>query len=179
MRTKFCGRCQQELEWTKFQKGTGSDGLYAWCRACSSQYRRDNRKKTNERQQRYRADNPERTNAYSRKWRAENPEKVAASLRSWEERHQEHRRNYNRMVSLRKLYGMSLEEYENIMERQDGGCAICGRKPGSKRKHHVDHDHETGKIRGILCSQCNTGLGMFSDDIEKMKTACIYLMSNK
>lgn len=68
-------------------------------------------------------------------------------------------------------YGMTAQEYDLLLESQNGQCAMCGtdnpgpvRTGGVDRKFSVDHDHETGKVRAILCSKCNTGLGMLGDN---------------
>lgn len=79
-----------------------------------------------------------------------------------------------------KKYGVDEETFDAMVESQGGGCAICGRKPedfvGDRfRTLCVDHDHNTGVIRGVLCQRCNRGLGMFDDDPGRMKTAAKYL----
>jgi len=82
---------------------------------------------------------------------------------------------YERAYLLRKLYGMTVEEYDERLASQGGGCAICGAKPG-RRSLPVDHDHETGLVRGILCTDCNTALGSFDDDPALLLRAIEYLM---
>lgn len=75
------------------------------------------------------------------------------------------------------LYGVSLEQYEAMMAAQGGVCAICGTSdwPGKDNRPHVDHCHETGKVRGILCGPCNNGLGNFGDDPARLRAAAAYL----
>jgi hypothetical protein len=68
--------------------------------------------------------------------------------------------------------------------QQDGLCAICGSKEipaksGQQRRLSIDHDHETGRIRGLLCSKCNTGLGFFRDNIRFLRSAIRYLEENQ
>ena len=76
--------------------------------------------------------------------------------------------------NLKRTYGISLEEYESLLESQDNVCKIC--KTEKIGKHlAVDHDHKTGKIRGILCENCNRGLGMFKDSPELLQNAIQYL----
>lgn len=74
-------------------------------------------------------------------------------------------------------FGISLRDYEAMLEAQGGGCAVCGAKSSGGRWESlpVDHCHETGKIRGILCLHCNTGLGHFSDDPARVRDALAYL----
>ncbi len=62
-----------------------------------------------------------------------------------------------------KRYGITVEQYDAMLRQQNGLCAICGRAP-KRFRLAVDHDHETGEIRGLLCTRCNLGLGWFRDD---------------
>lgn len=78
---------------------------------------------------------------------------------------------------LQYRHGITLEQYHQMLEDQDHKCAICQRYPEDNPKNpwHVDHDHKTGKIRGILCHACNTALGNFKDDPETLGNALKYL----
>jgi hypothetical protein len=80
---------------------------------------------------------------------------------------------------VRKMRGngvkITVEAYQRLVAKQNGRCALCARVP---RGLHVDHDHETGKVRGLLCSTCNTGLGKFSDDPERLEAAARYIRAN-
>lgn len=81
---------------------------------------------------------------------------------------------------LRK-YNLTLLEYDKMLARQAGRCAVCqSKKPGGRSGlFAVDHDHETGKIRGLLCNKCNTGLGLFDDDPDSLVNASTYLREHK
>lgn len=76
--------------------------------------------------------------------------------------------------SLRK-YGLTLNEYEQILESQSNKCPVCEKTFRMKREIHVDHCHKTGKTRGIICESCNMGLGKFYDNIEYLENAIKYL----
>jgi len=81
---------------------------------------------------------------------------------------------------LKKNYSLTLAEYDALLQKQGGCCAICEKDETMKIKGKVirlsvDHCHETGKVRGLLCTRCNTGLGNFSDDIDRLKQAIDYL----
>ncbi len=78
---------------------------------------------------------------------------------------------------LRTKYGVTLEWYEKTLSGQDGGCAICKtNNPGAGKQYFcVDHDHETQKPRGLLCSRCNQGLGYFKDSVALLMVAVAYL----
>ena len=84
-----------------------------------------------------------------------------------------------RAISLRlmKSYGISLTEWKIIRYNQCGKCAICSAVLDEmpSRKTHVDHNHATGEVRGILCNKCNAGLGYFSDNVEGLRNAIKYL----
>lgn len=75
---------------------------------------------------------------------------------------------------LKKLYGMSPEEYSTLMAAQGGKCAIC-RSSCPRGRLSVDHNHETGEIRGLLCRDCNRALGIFRDDPDRLRKAAEYL----
>ena len=81
---------------------------------------------------------------------------------------------------MEKAYGMTLEEYEGLVKSHAGKCAICGGEgfelvPGQKSLIVIDHCHATGKVRGLLCHNCNRGLGLFKDSVESLKSAIKYL----
>ena len=101
------------------------------------------------------------------KWLTDNPDRSRESQR---------KRN------LKHKYGMTLEEYNAMLSTQGGSCAICGVTENkvtgdrfSKISFAVDHDHATGKVRGILCNQCNRALGMFGDNQKTLLSALKYL----
>ena len=71
-------------------------------------------------------------------------------------------------------YGITVEEYNNMLNAQDGICAICG-VDRIGRNMPVDHDHQTGEIRAILCGNCNRGLGMFMDNPQTLRLAADYI----
>lgn len=73
---------------------------------------------------------------------------------------------------IRLRYGLLPDEYNAMMEAQDGLCAICQKRPAK----YVDHCHETGKVRGILCPGCNTAIGQFEDDLDIINRAIHYLV---
>ena len=84
--------------------------------------------------------------------------------------------------SLRRDYGISLGEYEDMLAAQNGMCAICSAADGSERSNNngskrlsVDHDHVTGQVRGLLCAQCNQALGCLQDSAELLKRSVGYL----
>lgn len=83
-----------------------------------------------------------------------------------------------RRTALRWSYGITPEDYDQMLKKQRGKCAICGLPdPGQKGKKFlcIDHDHKTGKVRGLLCHRCNRGLGLLFDSIKAVEKAVKYL----
>lgn len=76
---------------------------------------------------------------------------------------------------LRAMYGIGEFEYQELLVRQGGRCAICRQDNPSGRRLVIDHDHHSGQVRGLLCDHCNTGLGMFHDSPQRMNAAIQYL----
>ena len=83
---------------------------------------------------------------------------------------------------IRKKYGLTPEGFDELLAWQDGRCAICREVVAlgdARRQPHVDHDHESGVVRGILCFVCNTALGKFGDSVERLQSAIDYLSQVK
>jgi len=117
------------------------------------------RKKNRDRQRELRANNPE-YRAYVRRYQKEH-----------KERNREHYYNRDRRRRLQSDYGLTPEQYNKILEAQGGLCAICKQS----RKLHVDHCHESGVVRGLLCRSCNTALGKLGDTSSGLMRAVRYL----
>lgn len=86
-------------------------------------------------------------------------------------RQREVRRNYN----LKKKYAIDDDSYLKLVQAQNGKCAICKKDHPGYSNFAVDHNHDTGQIRGILCKRCNIGLGYFKDDYNLLEAAATYL----
>jgi hypothetical protein len=87
----------------------------------------------------------------------------------------------SRKAQLKRNFNITVEEYDVIYREHSGECAICGAGSAdyAGSKLCVDHDHENGKIRGLLCRRCNAGLGFFNDDPELVKEAAAYMMERR
>lgn len=90
-------------------------------------------------------------------------------------------RDKDRSYKLRRLYGVDTDDVQRFLIEQNGKCPICNGilDPDGIRasRPYVDHCHETGKVRGLLCHHCNTGLGYFKDSRERLEAAVAYLAS--
>ncbi len=121
----------------------------------------------------FRRNHPERVKAAQAAWYQENREHSIEKNRRWRAAHP----NADIEGHLKRKYGMTVADYDAMLVAQDGGCAICGGQPNGRWKHkfHVDHDHATGKVRGLLCHRCNMMVGYSLDRPEILDHAAIYL----
>lgn len=116
-------------------------------------------------QQRWRQANRDKINAYHRTYRKEFPDRVHA----WDA--------HNRKAKqLRATYRLDKKKYDEMLLEQGNACKICRVEFTETRVPHVDHDHETKQVRGLLCSLCNGGLGMFEDNPILLVKAYMYLL---
>lgn len=115
-------------------------------------------------------------NCYMRWYKRTHPEyREYAKKRRREWYHNEGGRDTQRNTAFQKAYGISLADYEQMLVEQDGRCAICGQPPKDRRLA-VDHDHETGRVRGLLCyGHCNRAIGLLRDNPELLRRAAEYL----
>lgn len=106
------------------------------------------------------------TNENRRNWRARNPGKDSEAAKRYH---------------FKRAYGMTLDDYYDMLEDQLYKCAICNLDidKHDREVFDVDHDHKTGKVRALLCHRCNKGLGCFDDDIQRLKWAVDYLERHK
>lgn len=134
-----------------------------------SEYQKKNRDSINKRRRERRLSDSEyrkKRIEQSRLWRKNNPEKMAFMKKKSILKHQ---------------YGLTVEEYQKMIDKNNSACYICDEvKTGTNCRNGlcVDHDHKTGKNRGLLCHSCNRAIGLLGDSIEKLKKAIIYLEKN-
>ena len=137
-------------------------------------------------QRQWRKDNPEKAAAISRRRderRKQDPERQAQHLerhaewhREWKRKNPERAKRTQRDSYIRTHFGIEPEEYDRMLAGQHGVCAICKQEPGGRKKFLcVDHDHETGHVRGLLCDRCNRALGLPGDSAELLAAAIGYL----
>lgn len=135
----------------------------------------------------YREANKERIRAYDRAYRAgnralskayrdENKEQINERKRACYEATRERVKSQRRM----RAYGINDIRYNEILARQNNCCAICNtHKSELKKDLSVDHDHNTGKVRGLLCNNCNIGIGLLKDSSEVVHKAHLYLIHHQ
>lgn len=114
-------------------------------------------------------ENRERILGYKKKYRENNKEEINARIREKRSKMEVKPFDY-----LKRGYGLTYDQYLEMLKSQSGVCAICG-KAEQKRRLAVDHCHHTGAIRGLLCGLCNTAIGKLNDDVNLLKKAVEYL----
>ena len=119
--------------------------------------------------------NPEDHRAYSREYYHNNKDAVKAAQDKYNKANRALRVAHKR----KSKYGLTQEDYDDLVRSQEGVCAICGGVELLPGGLSVDHDHDTLEIRGLLCRQCNAGLGNFKDDPSVLREALRYLEAKK
>lgn len=125
------------------------------------------------RKARYQA-NAEAIKARVAAYRLANYEKVRAGVVRWTRENPERHRASQRKATYKRLFGISVETYNSMLEAQGYKCALCGAPPGDRRLD-VDHCHEDGNVRGLLCYRCNMALGLFREDPTLLRAAADYI----
>lgn len=146
---KKCSQCQKEKPLSEFFKSKNTkSGYWGQCKQC----------------------------CYARgtAYRKANKAQIAASRKKWAQENKELRAKLTRKSILKNRYGITLEQYAEMLKRQNGQCKICQQKI---EKPCVDHCHSTGLVRGILCNGCNVGLGAFKDKPDLLRKAADYLQA--
>lgn len=147
---RICGAEKQEADFPRRKDGTKKDRPRNECCACLSAYKK-----------KYHLENLDRIRELKKARYHKDPQK-----------HLEQSRRYR----YRDIYGFTVEQYDAMAAAQDNLCKICRRSPmGKKKRFCVDHDHATGRVRGLLCTQCNSALGKFGDTVEGLERAIMYL----
>ena len=158
---KRCRECGKSKSLSEYRdKPNSKDGIDTRCISCEGEY-----------QARYYEENAAATKERVARWRLENPDKYA-SLRG-----RFNSGDAKKVHRLKSEYGLSLDQYAEMLDRAGGACEICGRDPYEVSSHGpcIDHCHESSKVRGILCYSCNVAIGHFRDDSNVLRKAIEYL----
>jgi RNA polymerase-binding transcription factor DksA len=160
---KACNNCGTVKDLDGFYANPrGRGGLRPECKDCTKARRKE-----------WYARNSAQEVDRVRRWAVANPDKVAERIAAV--RGSEKKKLADRKSHLKRKYGMTLADYDRLFEQQGGVCAICGEPRPEERTLHVDHDHVTGVIRGLLCFRCNNALGDFREQYELFQAAADYL----
>ena len=140
----------------------------AWGKAYSEKNKE--RKKANNKA--YNEKNKEKIRAYARAYYENNKEKLNVKHKAYREKNKDKKRE----SELKRNFGIGLHEYDLMFTEQKGKCACCGSHQNELTKNlAVDHDHDTGLIRGLLCNHCNLAIGILGDNTEGLMRALNYL----
>ncbi len=160
--TKLCTKCKSVKPLSAFYiRKDRPCGYYSHCRACQCAATTKWLRK-----------HPEKNRERARIYAQEHPEKH----KQWAEKNKGRCKILNRKTNLAQ-YGITLAEYDELFEKQNGNCAVCG-LPEITRRLSVDHNHETNEIRGLLCSKCNFFIGLAQENPDILNKAIDYLVSN-
>lgn len=190
--SKACKACRVEMSISEFRMITpkvGNPYFRGVCNDCRRKketeyartYRSRHPHKIRENQmrisERYRTDETyrEHVKSLNRAKIARNPESQRDKRLRYQKKNPSKYTDHNRNQSMRRLYGITIIDYQRMKDEQGGKCLICRLEFESQFKTHIDHCHETGLVRGLLCHACNSGLGMFKDDPSRMRAAADYI----
>ena len=179
---KKCPKCGQEKEWTCFGKSNRDKfGLKYECKQCrnivSRNYYLQNKERVKEKNYLWYSKHKELKTAQTKRFNKKHPEIKRARNKKYAACHREKFDRYRKSFILKK-YGSNLNEYDRLKLEQKNLCFICGRGPDVGKALCIDHDHTRNKVRKLLCSQCNSGLGFYQDSPELLRKAADYLEMN-
>lgn len=172
--TKRCPRCGLVKPWSEFHPNRKRGGPGNYCKPCLSEY---NRERYVPKDLAHASECLHCGKPLDLKGRTTKPRKFcdkACGVR-WHNARQT--REYRRDSFLRSTFGITLVEYNERLEAQDGRCLLCFTPEAEARNGvlDVDHDHESGRVRGLLCHRCNWALGILQDDPALLRRAADYL----
>ena len=147
--------------------------------ARSEEDKKERRIRKEEYDKNYHQVNKEKRRRAAKTWTENNKERAESNNKRWKKENKDWIRERNRKANLKFQFGLSLEQYNEMLSEQKECCAICGRHQSEwKIPLCVDHDHTTNEIRGLLCRLCNTALGSFRDSPAVLRKAISYLEDN-
>jgi len=187
MKTKKCSHCNISKNLNEFSKDKQAKSGYSyWCKVCKSEvhfnYRQNNKEQIKIDKKEYYDKNINSIRRKAKKNYLKHRIKYSEQSKEFYKNHPEITKNQKLM----RDFGITLEQYNTLAKEQNNVCRLCGKtesqidsRKNTQRSLSVDHNHVTGKIRGLLCSTCNVGLGMFKDDTNLLHSAINYLNRNK
>jgi hypothetical protein len=171
IKTKRCYHCKQIKLVCLFHKNKRSkDGVCWVCKICYNKYRKlhpTSKEVIRKAKKKYYDKNEEKRKQYYE----QNKERIKQANRDWHKKHRKKDKN----IILKRLYGITLKEYNDFLQSQNGVCKVCKEPSKKNRRLCVDHNHKTGEIRGLLCDSCNKALGLLKDDKRTVKNLYVYL----
>ena len=192
MKIKQCVRCKKNKTVDNFCVCARSkDGLSSYCRNCKSEYARERReatpveyrKKKREYNKRWSNKNPVKAKHLRRinakKYYDNNKEASMARSKKWAQKNKDRCRFTSRKSKLKLKYGITIKQYDIMRSSQNDECALC-KTPFDSNTNipHIDHNHLTNQVRGLLCFKCNVLLGAAEDNTQRLEAAIRYLINH-
>lgn len=117
----------------------------------------------------------------SKRYRERNPEKYKESQKKFRDNNKQYMSERQRKYQLKFNYGITEADYGSMLAMQTSRCGICGtdKLTGKWKRFAVDHDHTTGRVRGLLCNECNRGIGLLKDNPDILRKAAEYIDYHK
>lgn len=172
---KYCKKCEIFKNIEEFSKDKShSDGYSSQCKNCRNKYHRDRKEHYTLLKKEWRKNNPNKNKQTLKKFYYSHKEEISLQRKILRKLNLNKIRNDENNWRYKKRYGISIEEKNEILLSQKGKCALC-KKEISGFSAVTDHDHKTGKVRGILCRTCNFGLGILGDSLESIQLVVEYL----
>lgn len=174
---KVCPRCKIEKLAEEFDRSKGrSDGLSVYCKACNKEYREANKSRILAQKKEYYKSVREDKLEYNKKYFQNNKEKIRDGSRRYYEANKQKIIKRSKARRYRVDFGISIEDFEKRLALQQNRCLGCGKEFTEKGDACLDHNHTSGKIRGILCRNCNLAVGGAKDSIEIIKKVINYII---
>ncbi len=165
---KTCITCERRLSVKAFTKNAARpDGLQSKCRDCQQAVRNERRERICEVQREWYSRNKLSIKKKYKEWYDKNKKEESARARAT------YKKNHIRRRCVK--WGFDVEEVTKLVEASDGNCDICCGVNANGKRLAIDHNHSTGKVRGLLCSLCNTAIGKFKDSPSLLMKAIKYL----
>lgn len=152
MKSKLCPNCQKVLAVSKFNKASRRDGYQTYCRDCHNSMQRE-------------------------KYKNDPSQKIKRQIRAARRKGRDP--FVQRKAELKRLYGITFDDYVNLYKKQNGVCAICLQECKTRKSLSVDHNHDTMAVRGLLCNRCNRAIGMLEEDPDILERAKEYIIKGK
>lgn len=158
--SKTCSKCKEKKPLSHFHKaGDRTSGVTSQCKICKNKSR-----------QVFYQNHRDYEGFRRKRWNKENPEKVRLHKRNFYRKHKDRLTKAAPSHHRKHRYGLGEVEYQKLLQKQNNGCALCGQK----KRLCVDHNHNTGKVRGLLCHGCNIDIRIFDRPVPELLKAWKY-----
>jgi hypothetical protein len=170
---KRCGKCEKTKPISDFHHDKSRKcGVHSQCKQCVLEYHA-NQEERREYAKAYYAAHQEELRKKNKAYRVAHQEELRENAKTYKAAHREQYRNSH----LKRRYRITAADFDTLLAAQGGRCAICGTDQAGGRDgvFNVDHDHVSGRVRGLLCRSCNVGIGHLQDNPDLLRAASRYI----